>query len=88
MAWGQVAAFYDHFLAFATLKDFAWSDEHNPAAAPNRKAGSLFPPDALPRLASFCVVAVPGLRASCAPQHDQHERMKIACVWRSSWQPI
>ena len=35
--WAQVSAFYDHFLSFATLKDFAWSDEHNPAAAPNRK---------------------------------------------------
>jgi hypothetical protein len=36
-AWAQVAAFYSFFQGFATLKDFAWADEHNPAAAPNRK---------------------------------------------------
>lgn len=36
-AWAQVAGFYSFFQGFATLKDFAWADEHNPAAAPNRK---------------------------------------------------
>jgi hypothetical protein len=36
-AWAQVSGFYSFFQGFATLKDFAWADEHNPAAAPNRK---------------------------------------------------
>lgn len=48
-AWAQVAAFYDHFLSFATLKDFAWSDEHNPAAAPNRKVRIAAVASALPQ---------------------------------------
>jgi hypothetical protein len=39
-AWAQVAGFYSFFQGFATLKDFAWADEHNPAAAPNRKVVS------------------------------------------------
>lgn len=56
-AWAQVAAFYEHFLSFATLKDFAWSDEHNPAAAPNRKVRSVAVASALPQ--------VPAQRACC-----------------------
>ena len=39
-AWAQVSGFYSFFQGFATLKDFAWADEHNPAAAPNRKVVS------------------------------------------------
>ena len=33
----EVAAFYSSWLNYTTLKDFAWADKYNPAAAPNRK---------------------------------------------------
>lgn len=35
----EVAAFYSSWLNYSTLKDFAWADKYNPAAAPNRKVG-------------------------------------------------
>ena len=37
-AWAGVAAFYAHWTAFSTVKDFSWADQYNPASAPNRKA--------------------------------------------------
>lgn len=42
----EVAAFYSSWLNYSTLKDFAWADKYNPAAAPNRKVctTSQFPP--------------------------------------------
>lgn len=36
--WEEVAAFYAQWGGFATVKDFAWADQYNPASAPNRKA--------------------------------------------------
>lgn len=35
--WSTVRRFYDYWLAFATVKEFAWADVYNLAAAPNRK---------------------------------------------------
>ena len=32
-----MAAFYSVWLNYTTVKDFAWADKYNPAAAPNRK---------------------------------------------------
>ena len=37
LAGPEVAAFYSSWLNYSTLKDFAWADKYNPAAAPNRK---------------------------------------------------
>jgi len=37
LAGPQVAAFYSTWLNYSTVKDFAWADKYNPAAAPNRK---------------------------------------------------
>ena len=33
----EVAAFYSSWTNYTTVKDFAWADKYNPAAAPNRK---------------------------------------------------
>ena len=33
----EVAAFYSSWMNYTTVKDFAWADKYNPAAAPNRK---------------------------------------------------
>lgn len=35
-----MAAFYSTWLNYSTLKDFAWADKYNPAAAPNRKVSA------------------------------------------------
>jgi DnaJ family protein A protein 5 len=40
-----VFAFYSYWLNFSTEKDFAWADQHNPAAAPNRKTRRLMEDD-------------------------------------------
>lgn len=37
LAGPEVAAFYSSWMNYSTLKDFAWADKYNPAAAPNRK---------------------------------------------------
>jgi DnaJ family protein A protein 5 len=37
----EVYAFYNWWGAFATSKEFAWADQYNPAAAPNRQVGRL-----------------------------------------------
>lgn len=51
LAGPEVAAFYSSWLNYSTLKDFAWADKYNPAAAPNRKVCSCPPP--FPLAASF-----------------------------------
>lgn len=43
--WAAVSDFYSAFLTFSTCKIFAWSDEHNPASAPNRKVRRLIEDD-------------------------------------------
>lgn len=35
--WAEVSAFYSQWGGFATVKDFSWADQYNPASAPNRK---------------------------------------------------
>ncbi len=35
--WPTVRRFYDHWLSFASVKEFAWADIYNLASAPNRK---------------------------------------------------
>lgn len=35
--YSQVQKFYNHWLGFSTLKDFAWCDEYKCSMAPNRK---------------------------------------------------
>jgi DnaJ family protein A protein 5 len=35
--WPAVAAFYAEWGSFASAKEFAWADQYNPAAAPNRR---------------------------------------------------
>lgn len=37
----EVAAFYSSWTNYTTMKDFAWADKYNPAAAPNRKVRRL-----------------------------------------------
>jgi hypothetical protein len=54
----DVLAFYAHWQAFGTAKDFAWADQYNPAAAPNRKARA---PPGPPHCAPHCVPG-PGTR--------------------------
>lgn len=41
LAGPEVAAFYSSWMNYSTLKDFAWADKYNPAAAPNRKVRRL-----------------------------------------------
>ena len=38
--WMEVAAFYAQWGGFATVKDFSWADQYNPASAPNRRVGA------------------------------------------------
>lgn len=45
LAGPQVAAFYSVWLNYTTVKDFAWADKYNPAAAPNRKVRRLMEED-------------------------------------------
>ena len=40
--WAEVAAFYSAWGSFSTVKEFAWADQYNPAAAPNRKVRSVW----------------------------------------------
>ena len=51
-AGADVAAFYSTWLNYSTLKDFAWADKYNPAAAPNRKVR---PSAALLNHAGYCL---------------------------------
>ncbi|KAJ7529450.1 hypothetical protein O6H91_15G050900 [Diphasiastrum complanatum] len=39
--YSQVSAFYNYWLGFGTVKDFAWCDEYRVSAAPNRKSRRL-----------------------------------------------
>ncbi len=43
--WEAVAAFYAEWAGFASAKDFAWADEYNPAAAPDRRVRRLMEAD-------------------------------------------
>ena len=49
----QVAAFYNHWTNFVTVKDFAWCDEFNLGDAPNRKVWGM----------GECCTLVPTVRA-------------------------
>ncbi|KAK9845932.1 hypothetical protein WJX81_006341 [Elliptochloris bilobata] len=44
-AWDDVLAFYAHWQGFSTAKGFAWADQYNPGAAPNRKVRRLMEAD-------------------------------------------
>ena len=37
MQWNQVAAFYNHWLAFVSCQEFTWADQYHPATAAVRK---------------------------------------------------
>ena len=91
-----VAAFYDAWLSFVTLKTFEWCDEHNPAQAPGRKIRRLMEEenrrarraaqrehnDGVRQLAAFCRARDPRVRAHAVAAEAEAARKAVEAAAR------
>ena len=94
-----VAAFYDAWLSFATLKTFEWCDEHNPAQAPGRKIRRLMEEenrrarraaqrehnDGVRQLVAFCRARDPRARAhAVAAEAEAARKAAVSAARRAA----